>query len=397
MKYTFLFFTLFLLLYSCTEGPYAIPAEDYACTSVQPNTHPDAEVFQQFIETKTAAGFPGISMLIETPAGRWSGAAGQADIYNDISMQPCHSHLIGSVTKVFTAVLVHQLVMAGDLSLADSISRYLEPEIMHELANAATSTVGDLLRHTSGIPEFLDLSFSFAAAERPGKVFTAEELIAEAYDLDAVFPVGTQTDYSNTNYALLELILETVTNTSGEALYQNHIFTPLGLTETYFSQAGVIPTGISRAYLDRYDQGTLIDVTETAAIRGSMAGGIVSTTNDLATFFQALLNGNFLGPDGLALLLFQPDLPFAKPDPYSDDADSRVTRSQGFGSGLLTLETTEGLVIGFNGGYQGRKARIWYWPESEKLIIYFINGSGGAIDDESRRLFRQEMVALLFD
>jgi len=390
-------FLLFLLM-ACTEGPSFLPEEDYACTTQQASTHPDSNRFQSFLEAKLASGFPGISMLIETPEGTWLGAAGQADIYNDVAMRPCHQHLIGSVTKVFTAVLTHQLLASGDLALTDSISQYLDDEIVRKVDNADRATIRDLLSHTSGIPDFLDIPFSQAANERPGRVFTAKELLQQAYILGAEFPAGTKIAYSNSNYALLELILERVTGRRGEELLYDRIITPLGMSDTWFDQDGGIPTGISRAYYDRYGTGLVTDVTETNAIRASMAGGIVSTPQDLGIFFRALVtNDGALGTNGLAAILFQPELPFFEPNDFDYGDNERVRRSLGFGSGLITLETTEGRAIGFNGGYQGRKARMWYWPEADRLIVYFINGSGGVINDESRRLFRSEMVELLFD
>ena len=391
-------FLLLAFLTACIKGPSTFPAEDYACTFPRLSTHPDSARFQSFLEAKTAGGFPGISMLIETQEGEWQGAAGQADIYNDVDMRPCHQHLIGSITKVFTAVLVHQLLVSGELALTDSISRYLDEEIIRKVDNAADATVGDLLRHTSGIPDILDLPFSFAASERPRRFFTAGDLLKQIYPLGAVFPAGTRTAYSNSNYVLLELILERVTGERGETLLQDRIFTPLGLADTWFDQDGGIPVGISRAYFDRYGTGRVTDVTETNAIRASMAGGIVSTPRDLAVFLKALIDdGDVLGTGGPEALLFQPNVPFFRPDDFIYNDGDRVERNLGFGSGLLTLETSDGRAIGFNGGYQGRKARMWYWPESERLIIYFINGSGGEIDAGSRRLFRREMVELLFD
>jgi len=159
--------TLLFILTGCTEAPPVIPAADYNCTTESSNTHPDAERFQAFLEAEVADGFPGISMLIQTPEGYWSGAAGQADVANEIKMETCHQHLVGSITKVFTAVLIHQLFEEGLLRPNDSIAHYLDAGLVDKLSNAKTATVNDLLRHTSGIVEFLNIPFSLAATENP--------------------------------------------------------------------------------------------------------------------------------------------------------------------------------------------------------------------------------------
>lgn len=391
-------FLLSIFLSSCFTDPPRIPADAYACSFTSPNTHPEGDRFQANLEAKVAEGLPGISMLIETPEGHWAGAAGLADIPNEVPMETCHQHLIGSITKVFTAVLIHQLAEEGELALSDSISQYLSREIRDRVPNANSSTIKDLLRHTSGIPEFLDIPFSLAAAEQPRKAFTAEEILEFVYPLSSVFPAGTKVAYSNTNYTLLGLIAEHITGQRGETLYQERIFSPLGMTNTFFDQDGGIPTGISRAYLDRYDNNRIVDVTETNAIRSSMAGGIVSTPEDMLRFARALFNdGSLLSTASRRNLLTFPEVPFEEPGDFEFGEDDRVRRLLGFGSGLISLETTEGPAIGFNGGYQGRKARMWYWPAEEKLVIFFINGSGGEINESSRRLFRSEMVTWLFD
>ncbi len=401
MKTNFLLSTavFFVLIFSgCTEDPPAIPAADYACTTERANTHPDAERFQVFLEAEVADGLPGLSMLIETPEGYWSGAAGQADIPNDIKMEPCHQHLVGSITKVFTAVLIHQLFEEGRLQPTDSIARYLNADLVDKLNNAETATINDLLQHSSGIPEFLDIPFSLAAAEDPKRLFPDSSLVRYARFLDAEFPAGTKVAYSNTNYALLGMIAERITGLRGETLYQNRIFTPLGMNNTFFDQDGGIPAGISRAYYDRYDNGQFTDVTETNGVRASMAGGIVSTPEDMLRFARAVFNdGPILNAASRQALLVNTELPFADPDGFVYGPNDRVMRNLGFGSGLITLETTEGTAIGFNGGYQGRRARMWYWPATDKLIVFFINASGGEANDASRRLFRNSMVEILFD
>ncbi len=395
----FLPFLSLLFLTSCLEDPPIIPAVDYACTTSENFAHPQEDRFQAFLEEKTAEGLPGISMLLENSDGRWAGSAGQADIANNIPLEVCHQHQLGSVTKTFTAVVIMQLVEEGLLALNDTIAPYLDREIVRRVANADRATVRDLLQHSSGIPEFLDIPFSMAAAEQPRRAFTARKTLEFIYDERAVFPAGSKVSYSNSNFTLLGLIAERITGERGEELFQERIFTPLGMVNTFFSQevSAPMPTGIARAYLDQNGNGRFTDVTEVSAIRTSMAGGIVSTPEDLFRFARGLfVEGRLVSQATLTAMTSASELPFDDPDTFEYGEEFRVRRIAGLGLGLFVLDTDQGIAIGHGGGYAGRRARMWYFPNSGETIVYFMNSSGDSVREISRQLQRNEMIDLLF-
>ncbi len=395
----FLPFLSLLFLTSCLEDPPIIPAADYACTTSENFAHPQEDRFQAFLEEKNAEGLPGISMLLENDEGRWAGSAGQADIANNIDLEICHQHQIGSMTKTFTAVIIMQLVEEGLLALNDSIAPYLDREIVRRVANADRATVRDLLQHSSGIPEFLDIPFSLAAAEQPRRAFTARESMEFIYGVRALFPAGTKVSYSNSNFTLLGLIAEQITGERGDELFQERIFTPLGMVNTYFSQDGsaAMPTGIARAYEDRNDNGRFTDVTEVSAIRTSMAGGVVSTPEDLFRFAQGLfVEGRLVSQATLTAMSSISELPLDDPDIFEYGEEFRVRRIAGLGLGLFILDTDRGIAIGHGGGYAGRRSRMWYFPNSGETIVYLMNSSGGSVKEIGRQLQRNEMMDLLF-
>ncbi len=96
-------------------------------------------------------------------------------------------------------------------------------------------------------------------------------------------------------------------------------------------------------------------------------------------------------------MLTSTELPFHEPDDWEFGSENKVNRVTGIGMGWLELDTDHGRAYGHNGGLMGRKARAWYFPESESHIVFFINADGGKVDDVSRALFRNEMVELLFE
>jgi CubicO group peptidase (beta-lactamase class C family) len=110
---------------------------------------------------------------------------------------------VGSVTKMFTAAAVLQLAEEGRLALTDPVSRHLP-----EYPSGARVTVGQLLSHCSGVPDYMSLG-ERVMRQLPASL-TREELFALFKDLPLAFAPGTRFSYSNSNHQLLGMILERV-------------------------------------------------------------------------------------------------------------------------------------------------------------------------------------------
>lgn len=194
---------------------------------------------------------------------------------------------IASITKMFTAVAIMQLVQAHRVDLDAKVNEYL-PSAPY----ADQITVRELLQHTSGLWNYGDYAFQTGlVATRT----TPAEILAMAAKHPLISSPGTTWAYSNTGYVILGLIVEQV---SGEPLAQydrEHIFQPAGMTQTTMgdppSNVTVAP-GYMRAAGPRaavYDQSWSF-----------ACGDIVSTADDLARFDIALLDGRLLAPDTFA-------------------------------------------------------------------------------------------------
>ncbi|MCF6161324.1 MAG: beta-lactamase family protein [Furfurilactobacillus sp.] len=163
---------------------------------------------------------------------------------------------IGSLTKQFTATAILQLVEAGKLSLNQSLKTYL-PD--YQLGDKVT--IRQLLNMDSGIPDYTDLIVSKAEekAQHTGLSSEATEvminkILGTDFSLKTIvsmingkqldFKPGSQFAYSNTNYALLTEILEQVTGTPYAAYIQEHILTPLTLSNTH--------VGTEKSQVDSY-------------------------------------------------------------------------------------------------------------------------------------------------
>jgi D-alanyl-D-alanine carboxypeptidase len=200
--------------------------------------------------------------LVETPGKTWRGAIGKAG--DGRPAEPTARFGIASTTKTFTATVVLQLVGEGKLTLDDTVDRRLPGQVR----DGGRITIRHLLNHTSGIPQ--GMSGVLPAPDRQ------PPLVSEP---------GTTHSYSNTNYLILGLVAEELTGESLDSLVLDRIFRPLRLDDSSFGSASLGVPGTNPPQW-------LGSSIESHSYWG--AGGIVSTADDLATFYRALLGGELL-------------------------------------------------------------------------------------------------------
>jgi len=389
-------FSIIFLTFACVKEPIIIPASTYVCTESIENTHPNSSQFDAFIDRKIAEGLPGMTMLIETPDGIWAGAAGMADIPNNVPMQTCNIGRVGSITKTFTATLILQLAEKGVLKLSDTISQYLDPAMVKKISNAELATVEQLLSHTSGIIDYTgQIDFSIVALNDTYKLWTAEEELAFIYGEPALFEPNTQRKYSNSNYVLLGLIAENITKKSGATLFQERIFTPLGLNNTFFYQDNTIPENIVRGYSDEEDKLVLIDRTDFSFAHSSMEGGAMSSVGDLRTFIQAAMTPDVL----FSAEMIQKMTTVIAPSGEDHTISTKDTslKLNGIGLGWFNVNTPHGTGYGHGGSIRGYQSFILYFPASKTTLCYIINGNDGQLDALEDEMLRTEIVPLLFE
>jgi len=204
---------------------------------------------------------------------------------------------IGSNTKTFVAVVVMQMVQEGKVGLDEPIETYLPGLIKGEGIDASRITVRQLLQHTSGLPEHTDYYFSSnaAALENIQHYIPARDLLDVALSKPAAFEPGTQWSYSNTNYIVLGMLIERVSQRPVGEQIDQRIIKRLGLSHTYFPGNG--EKKIRGSHPQGYHingEGKLEDVTEMDASLPWTAGAMVSTPSELNTFFQAVFDGRLL-------------------------------------------------------------------------------------------------------
>jgi D-alanyl-D-alanine carboxypeptidase len=246
-----------------------------------------------------AAGAPGAVVLVRDGHRTVRLASGFADPARKAPMRVTDRFRAGSVTKTFVSTVVLQLAGEGRLSLADTVERWL-PGLV---PNGQAITIGQLLNHTSGLFDYTQ----DRAVLRPYVrghlrfVWAPRALVGRANAHPPLFAPGAGWSYSNTGYILLGLIVEAAAADSLPAELQQRVFRPLGLRHTTFDSAPRITGRHAHGYLAPGKRPAR-DVSVFSPSFAWAAGALVSTADDLARFYRALLGGRLLRPDLLAAM-----------------------------------------------------------------------------------------------
>lgn len=271
------------------------------------NTGTNPEAVQRVLDDAVSSGVtPGIVTEIAKGDSRWFASAGKADISTGRERKPEELFRIGSAAKAFTAATTLKLVGEGVLSLDDTVEKWLPGLLDHSHYDGSKITLRQLLNQTSGIfnfsmdPEFYASGQGEAWYERRFKVFTPEELVRIALRHPPCNAPGEAFRYSNTQYYLAAMMVEKATGESYGDVLDRLILRPLDLTGTSLPTTQTVIPGPHPVHYSRLESpdpaAPLHDATESNETTAWSAGGMISTTGDLLTFFSALLSGRILKP-----------------------------------------------------------------------------------------------------
>lgn len=184
---------------------------------------------------------------------------------------------IGSINKLYTAVAITKLVSEDRLSLTKTLSEYL-PEIADRIENAKKITLKMLVQHQSGIPNFTDTPDYWAHPKE-----TSDEKLKLILDQPANFEPGEKTEYCNTNYLLLNMIMDKTLGYDYFQFIQEEILTPLQLKNTFASIKDVNIEEVMSGFHEGHDADLKADDI-----------GMIATVEDVGIFLRALNKGKLL-------------------------------------------------------------------------------------------------------
>ena len=288
---------------ACTAAVLAVAAAGAPAAAASPGPH-GAELRTALAELR-ALGTTGAQGEISIGRRETVARSGVADRVTGRPM-PSDGHFrIGSNTKTFVSVVVLQLVGEGRLTLDDTVERWLPGVVTGNGNDGRRITVRQLLQHTSGLYNYTRDLAALASAEeyRAHRLdhYDAADLVAIAMKHAPDFEPGEHWAYSNTNYVLAGMVIEAVTGHSWGSEVRSRIVRPLGLRDTSYPEdrAG-LPRPFARTYQEFAPGAAAVDVTVFNPTVAGAAGGMVSTTDDLAAFWRGLESGRLLRPAQMA-------------------------------------------------------------------------------------------------
>ena len=268
---------------------------------------------------------------------------------------------IGSITKVFTAILLADAVERGEMKLDDPISKYLPPTVKVPSRKGRKITLLDLATHTSGLPRLPD-NFSPKDGNNPYADYTVKQMYTFLSGYTLPRDIGATYEYSNLGAGLLGHILALKAGTDYEALVTKRIFRPLGMTSTRI----VLPPKLrARLATGHSTVGEPVSNWDMPTLAG--AGAVRSTANDMVKFVGA----NFPAAKselGRAMRLTQ----------SRRHAAGSSGMQIGMGWHIVNKFGTE--IICHNGGTGGYRSFIGFNKKKRQGVVVLSN-SANSVDD----------------
>ncbi|HOY11998.1 MAG TPA: serine hydrolase domain-containing protein [Saprospiraceae bacterium] len=285
---------------------------------------------QKQINTGVGHGLAGIIVYVEKqgkPPEYF--AAGWNNKENKVPANPHTLFKIASISKLYIAAAAAKLASTGTVDLDKTLAEYL-PELVGRIKNAPTITLRMLLKHRSGIPDFIDHP-NMPWANLPANT---NEYLNLVLDSSPNFEPNNSYQYSNTNYLLVGKILDKVLGYNHQQYIKTAILNPLGLENTFGELSEVNLAALSSGYYTEYDG----DLKSQNYI--CPGGSMVANLQDVGTFLRALNNGALFTQDEQAI--------YSSIYPYDH-------------TGLLP----------------GYSSIARYYKDIDSVVIVFVNTSGG--------------------
>lgn len=281
---------------------------------------------------------------------------------------------IGSVSKVFTALLLADMVRKGEVALADPVAKYLPAGVKVPERNGRSITLLDLATHTSGLPFMPDELPAFNTS------VAADDSDARLYQFLARYQLtrdpGAEWDYSNVGYWLLGQALATRAGTNYESLLRTRVLAPLRMKNTAITLSAKLKSQLALGHNAVLQPSASFS---SVSIYSAMpaAGGLVSTVNDLLTFLAVAMGyePSPLAPSMAAMLTTR--------RPIDGDGSEQAL------GWVVTGKADDQLVMhySFTWGYASYVA----WDPATRTGVVVLSNQLTSVGDIGRHLLRPNM------
>jgi len=265
---------------------------------------------------------------------------------------------IGSITKVFTALLAADMAQRGEVKLDDPIQKYLPPAVKIPERGGRQITLIDLATHTSGLPRMPE-NFRPKDPSRPYADYTVDALYSFLSSYELRRDIGVKYVYSNLGFGLLGLGLAQRAGMDYEKLVVTRICDPLGMNSTRIT----LSDSLRRRFAAGHSS-DLVTVPEWEIPSLAGAGALRSSANDLLTFLAAMMGYT----DNPLAAAQKTTLSIRRPTgaPFMET---------GLGWDIDTRGGTE--IISKAGGTAGYSTFIAYSPKTRVGVVALANTSTG--------------------
>lgn len=343
----------------------------------------DFEAVDDFIQTEMdAVRIPGLALaIVQGDEIIYQKGYGIADP-SGRPVTPQTPFNVGSVSKAFTALTVMQLAEAGKLELDAPVQRYLPWFRLADETAPARITVLDLLNHTSGIP-------TAAGNDYPDKHDTndmaLESRVRALSEAKLDRPVGASFEYSNANYDILGLIVQTVSAQPYEAVVKQSVFTPLEMTHSFAYNNKELQHQSATGY--RMWFGFPFPYPASAPRPHLPSGQQFSSAEDLAHLLVAHLNdGNFQGNS----VLSPAGIESMQNTPVSLGADCAT-----YSMHWSHSSRCDSSALGLSGDTANFKTRILMDKDEKLAVIVLMNAQAVGINGPRQDRIEDGVLALL--
>ena len=276
---------------------------------------------------------------------------------------------IGSVTKVFTSLLLSDMVQRGEVALSDPVAKYLPSSVKVPHRNGRVITLIDLSTHTSGLPR-MPTNFAPKDLNNPYADYTPDQLYEFLSGYTLTRDIGSQYEYSNLGGGLLGFVLARRAGTDYEQLVRSRICEPLGMSSTTVTLTPELKARLATGHDPQLKATPNWDLSN--ALAG--AGGLRSSANDMLKFLAANLGyiKTPLAPAMAAMLDVQrptgtPNLAIA------------------LGWHILTVDDKQ--IVWHNGGTGGYRSFVGFDQKSRVGVVVLSNSAvQEGVDDIGRHL-----------
>ncbi len=321
-----------------------------------PRALPKAAQIDAYLTRLMEKGVMNGSVLVAHNGMVFDKGYGVADKEQHVPNIPQTRFRLGSVSKQFTAMAILMLQERGKLHVQDHICLYI-PSCPSDWQPI---TIEQLLTHTSGIPDYTNLS-DFAVTWT--QAVTVEQLIARFKDMPLEFAPGSTFRYSSSGYVLLGYIIERVSHMTYATFLQTYIFGPLAMHNTgYDTRFPSLPqhaTGYYAGYVkpDAYDMSVLY-----------AAGALYSTVEDLYVWDQALAAHTLVSQSSLnAMFALHVACPTTGP------GGCILHEDRGYGYGWFIAQEPQGRLIYHVGRIDGFFAYNGFYPATNTDVVVLSN------------------------